>query len=213
MPRILVADDHEIVRRGIRALLEARMGYEVVAEAGDGAAAVQAAIETRPDVAVLDYSMPLLNGLEATRRIRQGSPNTEVLMFTVHDRENIIRDVLNAGARGYLLKSDVDVQLVDGIRALSKHRPYFSWRVSEALLEEFLERHHHHIGGSEGLTPREREVVQLIAEGMSNKQISRHLQISVKTVEAHRTAAMRKLGLSSTANLVRYAVRNDMVQP
>jgi DNA-binding NarL/FixJ family response regulator len=212
MPRILVADDHDIVRRGIKALLESRPDFEVVAEAGDGAAAVQAAIDTRPDVAVLDYSMPLLNGLEATRRIRQASPNTEVLVFTVHDRESVIRDVLGAGAKGYLLKSDIDVQLVEGVRALAQHRPFFSWRVSEALLDEFLQRRHHG-GGTEALTPREREIVQLIAEGMSNKQISRHLHISVKTVEAHRTAAMRKLSLSSTANLVRYAVRNDMVQP
>jgi DNA-binding NarL/FixJ family response regulator len=212
MPRILVADDHDIVRRGIKALLESRPDFEVVAEAGDGAAAVQAAIDTRPDVAVLDYSMPLLNGLEATRRIRQASPNTEVLVFTVHDRESVIRDVLGAGAKGYLLKSDIDVQLVEGVRALAQHRPFFSWRVSEALLDEFLQRRHHG-GGAEALTPREREIVQLIAEGLSNKQISRHLHISVKTVEAHRTAAMRKLSLSSTANLVRYAVRNDMVQP
>jgi DNA-binding NarL/FixJ family response regulator len=211
MPRILIADDHEIVRRGIRVLLESRLGFEVVAEAADGAAAVQAAMETRPDIVILDYSLPRLNGLEATRRIRQACPAAEVLVFTVHDRDTIIRDVLNAGARGYVLKSEADVQLIEAVRALAQHRPYFSWRVSETLLEEFLDRHAHG-AATKCLTAREREIVQLIAEGMSNKEICRRLSISIKTVEAHRTSAMRKLGVSSTANLVRYAVRNDIVQ-
>lgn len=212
MTRILIADDHEVVRRGVRAVLEARPGYEIVAEACDGGVAVDEALQKKPDVAILDFSLPVLNGLDATRKIRSGSPHTEILIFTMHDSETIIRDVLQAGARGYLLKSDADTQLVSAVQALARHRPFFSWRVSEALLEDFLERSEHH-NPTGSLTPREREVVQLIAEGNSNKQIGRLLNVSVKTVETHRASAMRKLGVSSTADLVRYAVRNHLVIP
>ncbi len=211
MVRLFIADDHEVVRRGVRAILESEDGLEVVGEAGDGASAAEQAIELKPDVAVLDYSLPLLNGLEVTRRIRQGSPKTEILIFTMHESEEVIWNVLHAGARGYLLKTDGDAQLVDAVKALAQHRPYFSWRVSEAILEEFLDRHHKN--SSELLSPREREIVQLIAEGKSNKSIGQQLDLSIKTVETHRAAAMRKLGLSSTADLVRYAVRNHLITP
>ena len=210
MPRIVIADDHEVVRRGVRAILESKPGYDVVGEAADGIAVVKLALETKPDVALLDFSMPLLNGLEATRRIRQGSPKTEVLIFTMHDSETVIREVLEAGARGYLLKTDADMQLISAVKALSQHRPFFSSCVSETLLGDYLGKHARRTA-SGALTPREREIVQLIAEGNSNKLIGRHLELSVKTVETHRAAAMRKLGASSTADLVRYAIRNHIV--
>lgn len=211
MIRILIADDHEVVRRGVRAIFDGRPGYEVVGEVVDGHAAVEAAERLKPDVVIMDFSLPLLNGLEATRRIRQISPKTEVLVFTMHDSETIIHDVLQAGARGYLLKSDPADQILEAVRSLANHRPVFSWKVSEALLDEFLDHTERNPPGS--LTPREREVVQLIAEGKSNKLIARHLDLSVKTVETHRAAAMRKLGVSTTADLVRYAVRNHLVLP
>ncbi len=212
MTRILIADDHEVVRRGVRSILEARPDWEVVAEAADGNAAVEAAAATKPDVAVLDFSLPLLSGLEATRRIRQLLPKTQVLIFTMHESEDVIRGALQAGARGYLLKSDADGQLASAVEALANQRPYFSWRVSEALLEAFLDRRDG-ISLPGPLTPREREIVQLIAEGKSNKQVGKHLNVSIKTVETHRAAAMRKLGASSTADLVRYAVRNHLIEP
>lgn len=209
--RVLIADDHEIVRRGVRAILE-NEGMEIVAEAPDGPQCIDMATRLRPNVIVLDFSLPLLNGLEVTRRIKAATPSVEIVMFTMHDNETIVREVLQAGVRCYVLKTDHDSYLAKAVRAASQKRPFFSWRVSETLLEEFLDnREDRHSGPS--LTSREREVVQLIAEGMSNKQISRHLNLSVKTVETHRAAAMRKVGVSSTASLVRYAVRNYIVVP
>lgn len=211
MVNILLADDHFVVRRGLRALLETRPDFKICAEAADGREAVELALSHRPDVVVLDISMPILNGVEATRQIRRGAPGTEVLIFTMHDSEDLIREVLHAGARGYLLKSDVDGQIVDAVEALARHRSFFSSEVSETLLDSFVE----HAGAAEGsllLTPREREIVQLIAEGRSNKKIALLLGISVKTVETHRSASMRKLNIRSTAELVRYAVRNKLVQ-
>jgi DNA-binding NarL/FixJ family response regulator len=211
MTRIMIADDHLIVRRGLRAVIEARPGWEVVAEAADGNEAVEMALKTKPDVAVLDFSLPTLDGLETTRRIRHAL-KTEVLIFTMHESEQIIRNLLKAGAKGYVLKSDADVHLIAAIEALSQHRPYFTWRASEALLD--LLRDAPDGTQSEGvLTSREREVVKLIAEGFSNKTAALHLKVSIKTVESHRATAMRKLGTSSTADLVRYAVRNHLIEP
>jgi DNA-binding NarL/FixJ family response regulator len=212
MTRILIADDHEVVRRGVRSVLEGHSGFEVVAEAADGLAAVEAAAATKPDVAVIDYPLPLLNGLEVTRRLRQILPRIQVLIFTSHDSQDVIRSVLHAGARGFLLKSDADGQLASAVEALANERPFFSWRVSEALLHAFLDRRDG-IAVPGPLTPREREIVQLIAEGKSNKQVGKHLNVSIKTVETHRAAAMRKLGASSTADLVRYAVRSHLIEP
>jgi DNA-binding NarL/FixJ family response regulator len=209
MTRILIADDHEVVRSGLRKILEAQPNWEVVAEAGDGKDAIHKAVETRPDVAVLDYSLPLVNGIEATRQIRVRLPKTEVLIFTMHDNETLIQELLKAGARGYLLKSDAKRHLIGAIESLASHKPFFTAKVSEALLDSFLARPNRE--GST-LTNRERGVVQLIAEGHTNKQIANILNISLKTVETHRAAIMRKLTLSSSAALVRYAIRNRIVE-
>jgi DNA-binding NarL/FixJ family response regulator len=210
MVRILIADDHEIVRAGLQRIIESHSGWSVVAVAGDGKEAIEMAIETKPDVAVVDYALPLVNGIEVTRQIRAHLPKAEVLIFTMHDNETLILDLLQAGARGYLLKSDANRHLIPAIEALSIHKPYFASSVSEALLRSFTTR-----PGHEGstLTGRERQVVQLVAEGHSNKAIARLLNISLKTVETHRSAVMRKLDLSSSAALVRYAVRNKIIEP
>jgi DNA-binding NarL/FixJ family response regulator len=212
MVRILLADDHAVVRRGLRALLEARQDFEICAEASNGRDAVELALHHRPDVAVLDLSLPIVNGIEATRQIRKEAPGTEVMIFTLHDKQNEIRDVLHAGARGYVLKSEADEQIVRAIEALARHNAYFSNHVSEALLDNLIEGQSAE-GGTPSLTAREREVVRRIAEGNSNKKIAQLLQISVKTVETHRAAAMRKLDIHSTAELTRYAVRQKLVAP
>ena len=211
MVRILLADDHAVVRRGLRALLEARQDFEVCAEASNGREAVELALHHKPDVAVLDISLPIVNGIEATRQIRRDAPGTEVMIFTLHDRESEIRDVLHAGARGYVLKSEADEQIVRAVEALARHHAYFSDHVSETLLDNFVEQAGS--GNAITLTAREREVVQLIAEGNSNKKIAHLLSISVKTVETHRSASMRKLDIHSTAELVRYAVRQRLILP
>ncbi|WP_457094594.1 response regulator [Microvirga sp. P5_D2] len=214
MLRILLADDHDIVRRGLKDLLEQHVGWQVCAEAANGREAVELALHHRPHVAVIDLSMPELNGLEATRRIRQSLPDTEVLIFTMHESEELIREVLGVGARGYLLKSDAVRQLIPAVESLSQKKPYFAGRVSEVVLDGFLKGGQVALEGptAERLTSREREVVQLLAEGKSNKQIARVLDLSVKTVETHRTAAMRKLELNSLPDLVRYAIRMQIIQ-
>jgi len=214
MLRILLADDHDIVRRGMKELLEEQAGWSVCAEAENGRAAVELALVHRPEVSVLDLSMPELNGLEATRRIKDALQETEILIFSMHESEELIRDVLAAGARGYLLKSDASRQLVPAVESLARHQPFFSGRVSEVVLGGFLnpEPLRTRSPAGERLTSREREIVQLLAEGQSNKQIATKLDLSVKTVETHRTSAMRKLGLKSLPDLVRFAIRNQIAQ-
>jgi len=212
MVRILLADDHAVVRRGLRALLEAHQDFEVCAEASNGREAVELALQHKPDVAVLDISLTILNGIEATRQIRREMPATEVMIFTLRENENEIRDVLHAGARGYVLKSEADEQIVRAVETLARHHAFFSDHVSETLLDNFVEQSGSGNSGSL-LTAREREVVQLIAEGNSNKKIAQLLSISVKTVETHRSASMRKLDIHSTAELVRYAVRHKLIMP
>jgi DNA-binding NarL/FixJ family response regulator len=209
MTRILIADDHDVVRSGLRAILEEQTGWEVVAEAGDGLDAVDKAVATRPDIVVLDYSLPVLNGVEATRQIRARVPGVEVLIFTMHDTEALIRDVLEAGARGFLLKSDAKRFLISAVETLAAHKPFFTGMVSEALLGTYLAK-----GSSvESLiSAREKSVVQLIAEGRTNKEIADLLAISLKTVETHRAAAMRKLNVTTTAGLIRYAIRNKFIE-
>ncbi len=210
--RILIADDHQAMRQGVRTLLESHAGFQVIGEAGDGREALNLAIETTPDIAILDYSLPLMNGLELTRAIKHALPRTEILIYTMHDRESILIDVLRAGARGYVLKSDSGTHLVAAVRALANRKPYFSGAISETLLEHFIESDHEANRGIT-LTAREREIVQLIAEGKLNKQIAHILEISVKTVETHRAATMHKLKIRTTAELVLYAVRNNIVEP
>jgi DNA-binding NarL/FixJ family response regulator len=210
MTRILIADDHEVVRSGLRAVLERQAGFEVVGEAENGQEAVKTAVLTKPDVVVLDYAMPVQNGVEATREIRAKCPRTEVLIFTMHDNEDVVQDVLSAGARGYLLKADANNHLIAAVQALGRHEAYISGKISANLLDALLTRRHG--GHRDVLTPRERAVVQLIAEGQTNKGVCAKLGVSLKTVESHRASAMRKLGLHTTADLVRYAVRNRMVQ-
>ena len=209
MTRILIVDDHDVVRSGLRHMIEVQPNWQVIAEAGDGKEAIEKALETQPDVAVIDYSLPLINGVEATRQIRAALPLTEVLIFTMHDNESVIRELLKAGARGYLLKTEARHHLIAAIDALAAHRPFFTAKVSEALLDSFLSR----LVEASALTYRERGVVQLIAEGYTNKQIAGLLDISVKTVKSHRAAIMRKLNLSSPTQLVRYAIRNQIVEP
>ncbi|MBR0782138.1 response regulator transcription factor [Bradyrhizobium iriomotense] len=208
MKRILIADDHEAVRSGLRAVLEQRADWEVVAEVTDGGRAVAAAIESQPHVAILDFSMPRMTGVEAARRIKDYPLQTEVLIFTVHNSGLIAQQAFEAGARAFLVKSDANKLLLAAVEALLLHRPF----CTTSCVTEFDrgsgangERHHE-------LTAREQLVVKLVAEGYSNKGISAILNLSVKTTEAHRAAAMRKLEVNSTAGLVRYAVRTGLVE-
>jgi DNA-binding NarL/FixJ family response regulator len=201
--RILIADDHEVVRTGLKKVLETRPEWEVVALAADGREAVQKALETKPDVAIVDYALPRANGIEVTRRIHSELPKTAVLIFTMHDNETLVEEAVAAGARGYVLKSDANDYLVAAVEALARHRPFFAARTSDPSSRR---------EGSP-LTRRQRQIVQLIAEGQSNKEISRSLNISLKTVETHRSEVMRRLGISSSAALVRYAVRNKLIEP
>jgi DNA-binding NarL/FixJ family response regulator len=209
MTRILIADDHDVVRSGLRTVLDAQPNWEVVGEAADGKEAICRAIETKPDIAVVDYSLPLINGIEVTRQIRERLPKTEVLIFTMHDTEMVVEELVKAGARGYLLKSDAGRDLISAIESLRVHKPYFTAKVSEALLKSHLSNSRR--SGST-LTSRERGVVQMIAEGHTNKGVAGLLNISLKTVETHRATVMRKLNLASSADLVRYAVRNRLVE-
>jgi DNA-binding NarL/FixJ family response regulator len=211
--RIMVADDHEVVRRGLRALLEAQPNWQVCAEAADGRDVVKRAGELKPDVIVLDIAMPNLNGLEATRQLVKMDPAARVLILTLDDSEQLIRDVLSAGARGFLLKSDAARDLVSAVDALRQEKTYFTSKVASMVLNGFLDR-----GSGAGLEPsvspltsREREVVQLLAEGKSTKEVACVLNLSVKTAETHRSNIMRKLELHSVSALVLYAVRNNIV--
>lgn len=210
--RILLADDHEVVRHGVRMLIEKEAGWEVCGEAVDGRKAVALAEKLAPDVVVLDLGMPALNGLDAARQIKRAQPKTEVLIFTGEASEQLIHDVFAAGARSYILKSDIGGHLVAAIRALSQHKHYFTSRISEVVFARYLDDS---AGAgkekAEGLTPREREIVQLLSEGKSNKEAAALLGISAKTVETHRAATMRKLRLDSFAELVRYAIRNKII--
>lgn len=215
--RILIADDHEVVRRGLRALLEAQPEWEVVAEAVTGREAIEKAKQTTPDVAIIDVGMPELNGLEATRQVLKALPPTEVLILTMHESEQIVREVLDAGARGYVLKSDAGRDLVAAVEALCQHRTFFSSKISEMLLNSYLRHSDRAAEVTDSprgrLTAREREIVQLLAEGKSNKEVAASLNISIKTAETHRTNIMNKLDLRSITELVRYAVRNNIVAP
>ncbi len=214
--KIVIADDHDVVRRGLKSLLQDVPGWEVCAEASNGRQALDKVRLHKPNVAVMDVTMPELNGLEATRQIRKQYPDTEVLVLTMHESEQIAHEVLKAGARGYILKSDAGRDLVKAVEAVSRKQAFFTTRVTQMVSESNLREG---LGAVEAedigsrLTPREREIVQLLAEGKSNKEVASALNISVKTVETHRTNIMRKLRFHSVGELVRYAVRNNIVSP
>src|SRR5580704_9229641 len=214
--RILIADDHDLMRRGIKGMLESHAGWEICGEAHTGREAVSKAQELKPDIAILDISMPDLNGVDAARRIRKESPNTEILILSVHYSDQLIRDILEAGVRGYIVKSDSDRDLVIAVETLANHKPFFTPRATEVMLTNFNE------GKTKAdlpetmrdrLTSREREIVQLLAEGKSSKEVASSLNISVKTAETHRANIMRKLQLHTVSELVRYAVRNQIIEP
>jgi DNA-binding NarL/FixJ family response regulator len=209
--RVLVADDHEIVRKGIRSLIEEREGWEVCGEASDGRDAVVKAQSLEPDIVILDISMPLLNGLEATRQIRKNRPTSQVLILSMHETEQVIQQVLEAGAMGYLFKSDAGRDLVGAIEALERNKTFFTSKVAQLVLDTFVGKRPLSESGTTALTAREREVVQLLAEGKSSKEIAVALDLTVKTAETHRSNLMRKLKVHSVSELVLYAVQNNIV--
>ena len=213
--RILIVDDHAVVRRGIRALLESHDGWEVCGEATTGREAVEQSRRLRPDIVVMDLSLPELNGLDATRQILKDAPDTEVLVLTMHHSEELARDVLRAGARGYVLKADADESLIAAVDNLRQHKPFLTSAVTDFVLDDYLRRADvaQVDVGAVAVTAREREIIQLVAEGQSNKEAASTLGVSVKTVEAHRANIMSKLHLRSASDLVRYAIRNKIVEP
>jgi Response regulator containing a CheY-like receiver domain and an HTH DNA-binding domain len=211
--RVLIADDHEVVRQGILSLVKMLNQFEVCGEAMDGRDAVQKAKELRPDIVIIDIGMPRLNGLDATRQIMRERPSTKVLVLTMHDSEQVVREVLEAGARGYLLKSDAGRDLVSALEALQLNKTFFTTKISEMVLASFLNSRTMEPTPSNalGLTSREREVIQLVAEGKSTKEVAVTLGLSVKTADTHRSNLMRKLGVHSVSELVLYAIRNNII--
>jgi DNA-binding NarL/FixJ family response regulator len=212
--RILIADDHHLIRRGVRDLLAARSGWQVVGEASTGTDAVRKAVNLKPDIAILDFSMPEMNGPAAAAQIAEKVPETGVVVLTMHDSEQVMREVLQAGARGLVLKSDADRDLLEAVEAVAKKRHFFTTRMSELVLGGYLastavkEKEKNKVAQ---LTERECEVMRLLADGMSSKEAARRLQISIRTVESHRINISRKLGFNSIAKLVHYAIRHGIV--
>jgi DNA-binding NarL/FixJ family response regulator len=214
--RLLVADDHEVVRKGLRALLEEQPGWKVEAEAVDGREAVKKAQELKPDIAVMDIGMPSLNGLEATRQILKTNSRTKVLILTMHESDPLIREVLDAGAKGYLLKTDASRDLIAAVDAIRRNKTFFTSKVAQMVLDGYLKRRtpttDDETLASGRLTPRQREIVQLLAEGKSSKEVAVALGLSVKTAETHRANIMRRLNCHSVSELVRYAIRTEIIQ-
>jgi DNA-binding NarL/FixJ family response regulator len=208
--KLLVADDHEVVRNGVRSLLEAQPGWQVMAEASNGREAVEKAKRLKPDVAVLDIGMPSLNGLEAARQMLRNDPRIKVVILTMHESENLIREVLKVGARGYVSKTDAIRDLVTAINAVRSGLTFFTAKVDEIVLEGYLDKTE---AAESRLTPRQREIIQLLAEGRSNKEIAVTLGLSIKTAETHRANIMRRLNCHSISEIVRYAVRNNIIEP
>jgi DNA-binding NarL/FixJ family response regulator len=209
--RILIADDHELIRRGVRDLLSTRDGWSVVAEACNGAEAVQKAVALRPHVAILDFSMPHMNGPQATAQIVEKAPNTSVVVLTMHDSDQVFHEVLQSGASGLVLKSDADRTLLGAVEAVAEKRCFFTERASELVLGQYrttstAKRSKQSDSGPQ-LTEREREVMRLLADGFSSKEVAKQLAISIRTVESHRININRKMGFSSVVDLVRYAIR------
>lgn len=211
MLRVLIADDHGIVRSGIRLLLERRPDIEVVAEASDGAEARELAIRLRPDLAILDVKMPKLTGLQVTRSIQELSPETNVLILSMHDDDRYLFEALKAGASGYVLKAQADTELLAAVRAVQHDEPFLMPAAQRNVIKDMLARGEEH--EEAGLTPREEEIVKLAAEAHTNKEIAEILHISEKTVENHRSNAMRKLGMRDRIELVRYAIRRGLIEP
>lgn len=214
--RILVADDHEIVRRGLCSLLQKHENWEICGEASDGRDAVEKAKQLKPDVVILDVGMPNLNGLDATRQLMQFDPNFKIIVLTITDSDQVIREALDAGARGFVLKSDAARDLVSAVEALQHKRMFFTPRVNDLVLAGFLDKGHA-ISRNEPpnlptLTAREREITQLLAEGKSSKEVASLLNLSTKTVETHRSNIMRKLSFHSIRYLVVYAIKNNIIQ-
>lgn len=216
--KVLIADDHEVVRQGVRNILEAEENIDLCGEATTGRDAVTLCEKLNPDVAILDISMPGLNGIDAARQILKLCPKTKILIFTVHDAERLVYEVVEAGAHGYILKSDAGRHLTAAVKAILAGRHYFSSQVSEVLFESFRSKGMPHTQTASAdpdapkPTNREREIIQLLAEGKSNKEVATNLGISVKTAETHRAAIMRKLGFHSIGELVRYAIRNHIIE-
>ena len=208
MIRVLLADDHAMVRKGFRLILEAQPDIEIAGEAGNGREAVELAEKLHPDVVVMDVAMPELNGIEATRRLAASSPHTRVLALSMHKDSVYVREILRAGARGYLLKDSIDTDLINAVRAVAKGDGYISPGVSDAVLSDYRR---HVTDPLDLLTSREREVLQMIAESKTNKEIAVALNLSVYTIDAHRGKIMEKLNLHSTGELVRFAVRHGLI--
>jgi DNA-binding NarL/FixJ family response regulator len=211
MTRVLIADQHDVVRVGLRSILETHGGCEIVAEACDGREAVSKAMATKPDVAIIDCSLPLMNGIETTKQIRTRAPDTEVLALTARGSETLVGEFVHAGARGYLRKSNARQELIAAVESLAQHKTFITGDLGTELVKWFLSTHKPKTDSA--LTARERTVVQLIADGLNNKQIGAVLCLSVKTIESHRASAMRKVNVTSAAGLVRYAIRNKLVEP
>jgi len=213
--RILIADDHGLVRRGARTVLRSRRGWRVVGEAANGREALHKAIKLKPDVAILDISMPEMDGIEATREILNAVPDSKVLVLTMHESDQLVRRALEAGASGYLLKSDLTDCLAKAVKAIAEGKRFLTPRVSEIVLDGFLRKRSEHRHGERRrtrITPREIEIVRLLAEGKSNKEIAAQLRITVRTVETHRAKIMLKLGLHSVADLIHYAIKEGLYQ-
>ena len=213
--RILVADDHELLRKGLRTLLETQPGWQVIAEADDGLEAVEKTAKLKPDIVILDIGMPQLNGLGAIRKIGKARPSAKILILTMHDSDDLIREVVEAGARGYVTKSSAARDLISAVDALHRGKTYFMPRVDEYMLDSFRRNDTRFVAIADTrkfLTPRQREVIQLIAEGRSNKEVAVALGMSVKTAETHRANLMRRLGCHSVSELVRYAIRNHIIE-
>jgi DNA-binding NarL/FixJ family response regulator len=214
--RILIADDHDVMREGTRAVIERQPGWEVCGVAATGLEAVEQALALKPDIVVMDMTMPELNGLDAAVQIRRRLPQTEILIFTAHQTDTVIRDVFEAGVKSFIFKSEAHHFLVEAIQSLSQHKPFVTNKVSEVLFADFLNRSeekHSAAQTSKRLTARERKIVQLLADGRSNKEVAGALGISIRTAENHRASVLRKLSLDSLASLVRYAIRNKIVEP
>lgn len=213
--RLLVTDDHAAIRTGIRVVLERQPGWKVCGEAGTGREAVQAIETLKPDVMVIDVTLPELSGLEVIRQARKVSPDTEAIIFTAHEMEDLVHQAFDAGVRSFILKSDENFQLVEAVRAAAEHRPYFTPWISSIIFSRFQKGGQKSEPPSPGsaLGPREREAVQFIAEGRSNKELASQMGVCLRTAESHRAAIMRKLGLRNLGELIRYAIRNGIIDP